>query len=324
MATPLIDTRLHHLANSLLSATTPGDPPIAVGVSWTSGEVELHLCDLLGGDPAVELRGFRAPESWWAFGVVAPVRTRCLDTGAVLAEHQPFVHVVARSGDHVTLLDNGGVDPLSVNSASGPHGPLSDACSRVLALPTPPPPADSSLLLAILWLDAVARRAQDEPGGPLCWPDVIALLPLSSCVLHDEPAESGDVVGALGPAFARSWPWDRLRSSCAAGMGPLGAIDATTAAWADDGTFARLALEPFPDLPDLVTVLDALLTPPVTRRVHETLSAWGLSQLPDPDGLGGGTGHGTVVRSHHSAVGDTTVPHLGTFAPGVDRNRLGG
>ncbi|WP_334142947.1 hypothetical protein [Rhabdothermincola sp.] len=324
MATSLTDTRLRHLAGSLLATAEPGDPPIAFGVSWASGEVELHFRDLVAGDPAAELRGFRAPESWWAFGVVAHVRTRCLDTGAVLAEHQPFVHLVARSGEQVTVLDSGGVDPLPVCSAGGPHGRLSDACARVLALPTPPPPADSGLLLATLWLDAVARRAQAEPGSPPFWPDVVALLPLSTSVAHGDPAESGDVVSALGPVFAHTWPWGRLRSSCAAGMGPLGAIDATIAAWADEGTFARLALEPFPDLPDLVALLDALLAPPVARRIHETLTAWGLSRWPDPDGLGGGAGHGTVVRPHHSAVGDTMGPHLGTFAPGADRNRLGG
>lgn len=277
MTSTLTDAqRLDVLAHHLLASITPHDPPAAVGVSSSGGDVALHLRELLGGDPAVELRGVRAPADWWAFGILARVRTRSLDTGAVLSEHRPFVHLVARSGESVTLIDTGEPRPARIGG-DGPDGRLSDACRRVLALPTPPPPADTCLLFALLWLDEVAATVQLAPSRRLTWPEVAALHPFASLLNADDtPAPPDDRLPALGRAFAQAWPWSRLWTSCAAGAQPIAGIDPATAAWADEGSFARMLLERHPELSDLVAALDALLAPPVARRIHETLAAWGL------------------------------------------------
>ncbi|MEJ5255190.1 MAG: hypothetical protein WHS89_07565 [Acidimicrobiales bacterium] len=277
MTSTLTDAhRLDTLAHVLLASITADDPPAAVGVSSSGGDVALHLRELLGGDPAAELRGFRAPRDWWAFGVLAWVRVRSLDFGAVLSEHRPFIHLVSRSGESVNLIDTGDLCPVRIGGDDA-HGRLSDACRRVLALPTPAPPADTRLLFALAWLDEVAATVQVAPGRRLSWSDVAALHPLTAMLQGDEilgPAD--DRLPALGRAFAQAWPWSRLWATCAGGSLPIAEIDPVTAAWADEGSFARMLLERYPELPDLLATLDALLAPSEMRRIRDTLAAWDL------------------------------------------------
>jgi hypothetical protein len=268
--------RLSSLAQVLLSSGPPPTTPVAVGVVDLDDSADLWLNELAVPDLAAALRGFVAPPDWWAFGVLSTGTVRHLDRptddglpGRVI------VHLVARSGVAVSLVGGTGTAPIELGVDQPIIGRLADACRRVLGLPTPPPPGDSRLLFALQWLDRVSVEAFLRVDDRLSWSEVARMHPFADildrsgldCDLDDHLTEVGNAAG-------QAWPWERIRAACASGREPLATIAPAEAGWADDGAFARILLEDYPELDDLLVSLGALLAPSVISRINDTLRHW--------------------------------------------------
>jgi hypothetical protein len=286
--------RLALLVGSLAESFRGEDgPPVAVGVGEPDADTasrgappdrtgELFVHRLLDGDPAQEVVGFRAPAGWTAFGIASRARLRHLDTGEPLAGEAGFALCCSRSGWSTwAIAPPSGA--LMAQTTRGPaQGRIADACRRVLGLSTEPAAHDSRALMAVQWLDALAARALAAEPGALTWPEVALANPYAELVTDrssDLSHQLPDHLIELGYAFAKAWPWSRLRAEHRAGrQGGLG-ITAADAGWMDDAMFARWAIDWYPPLADLLDIAEARLDPALARRVRSTLADWGLDQL---------------------------------------------
>lgn len=263
-------------------------PPFAVGVAFDERGGELHLHDLLDGDPASEMLGFDAPPEWNAFGVVTRGRARSIDpaspvlrasaddTGACVR----IVYLVDRCGVEASVVRSGDTPPMCMSSDHSPAlGRLVDACRRALGLPTPPPDRDPCELWALLWLDRMVAHVLHDPGSNLTWATAVEMHPAAELARRDSHLAPmvPDRLIELGAALAAVTPWARLRQRCAAGTWPVEGTAAEHASWMDDGMFSRWALDAFPLVGDLIEPLDSLLPPPTTCLVLDALDAWGLT-----------------------------------------------
>jgi hypothetical protein len=286
--------RLALLVGSLAeSFRTDDGPPVAVGVGEPDreapGEVapadrtgELFVRQLLDGDPAHEVVGFRAPTGWTAFGIASRARLRHLDTNEPLAGEAGFALCCSRSGWSSWAIAPPSGAPMAHTSLGPAQGRIADACRRVLGLPTEPAAHDSRALMAVQWLDTLAARALAVEPGALTWPEVALANPYaelvtgrSSNLSHQLP----DHLIELGHAFAKAWPWSRLRAEHRSGRHRGLGLTADDAGWMDDAMFARWAIDWYPPLSDLLDITDARLDPELARRVRTTLADWGLGEL---------------------------------------------
>ncbi len=185
------------------------------------------------------------------------------------------MHLLARSGAAVSRIGGDDMGPVDLGVDQPIEGRLADACRRVLGLPTPPPPGDSRLLFALQWIDRVSIEAFMRVEDRLTWSEVARMHPFADilegsgldCDIDDHLTEVGNAAG-------QAWPWDRIRAACASGRQPVATVTAAAAEWADDGAFARMLLEDFPELDDLLVSLGALLAPSVISRIDATLHHW--------------------------------------------------
>ena len=253
-----------------LLTDVPLDGPVAVGLRLLPGrhdapaaadEVELHFRHLDCTDAVCALDGFRAPADWQAFGIVAPARTVPLDADGAACRRAgtavvacAFVDRAGRTAGQVRSVDGDIV-------GGGPtDGRMLDVCRRVLGLPTAPAAGSPQVWATVAWVDAVLAATLDaDLGSPPDWPALAALDPF------DDTAD-----------LARL-PWALVRASCAAGLTVVPGIGAATAAWMDDGMFAREAMAAMPPLFDMLHDLRELLAPHVldlvVERVGERLAA---------------------------------------------------
>lgn len=270
--------RLDAVARALAGAHRPDLPPLAVGIASDDAAADLHCTDLRGGDPARELRGFRAPDDWWAFGVASAGTVRSLPDGAPLTEGATFVHLVSRSGASVTRIESADGEPLVRHDEPPAEGRVADACRRVLGLATPSPPADSRLLWALLWLDRVSAVALARPDDPPTWPEVARLYASDDTLLQTYLADHlDDHLVEFGNALGQAWSWSRLRERATVEGLAVAGLSPGDAAWTDEGAFARILLEAYPELDDLLGTLGAVLDESVARQVLDVLRGWGLT-----------------------------------------------
>ena len=266
---------LPHLASLL--AEVPLDAPVAVGVSRPApGDIELAFRHLDCTDVVCALGGFLAPAAWVAFGVIAPGHAAPVapptDRRAGHADHRdpddrdpvggvPVVAcaLVARDGGTVSEVravgDHELPHPIGTHpeAAGGPpQGRVIDTCRRVLGLPTDPPPFGPEVWRALAWTDRVLLAVLDaDLGQPPAWPVLAAL---------DLP---------VGPSTAS---WRALRRACRRGSVLVPGVDPATAAWMDDGMFAREAIGAFGPLAAVLGDLRGLLPPTTFDRVVERVS----------------------------------------------------
>jgi hypothetical protein len=271
--------RLSSLARVLVASANRSAVPLAVGVVEKGDAADLWLNEMAVPDLAAAFRGFEAPDDWWAFGVACAgtvVRLDHPDHSRLAGE--PVVHLVSRSGASISCVGGQAMPPLDLGEAQPIEGRLADACRRVLQIPTPPPPADTRLLFALQWLDSVSQVAFTHVERPLAWHDVVRMHPFADAVTSSElGVYLDDHVVEVGNAAGRAWSWSRLRTACAQGKETVPGLTAAEAAWADDGCFARMLLEVYPELDDLLVALGALLEPEVTARLEDALRGWGLA-----------------------------------------------
>lgn len=262
-------------------------------------EVELHVSPLDGGHPADHLLGFRAPDTWHAFGVTVTGQTvpyprhpppPLIDDGLALA----VTFLVDRSGATVTALapDRAEVTvlehPTSAghSSRAGPtptggpvEGLVADLCRRVLALPTPPPERPVAELWGACWLDRIVSWTLDDPGRPPSWEVVAALHPGVSWAADGDPtlvATPGITLAGVGRAIARTVDWELVRTGSMATDLAGADLAPDVLEWMDDGTFSRWALGRLPELGDLRAVVAEILPARIAALVDDTLRAWGI------------------------------------------------
>ena len=247
--------RLDALAGVVDRCEPPDAGHLLVHVVDHGDDLDLATKALAPGlHPFEALAGFRAPESWWAVGVRATGRARHLDRPD-RARRSRITHLVARTGEECSVVHAGGQRLPTPGPA---EGTLADLCRRVLALPTPPPPAPPSALWTALWLDRVlsAWNRPDRRRRLLsAWHEIASLHP----AWDDEPGAEGDDVVAAGRALAARWSWRDLRHGRRAVPLPEGELPDDIARWMDDGFYARWTLGGLPAIGDLAHDLYGLL-----------------------------------------------------------------
>lgn len=208
---------LRLLAESLGHALADNHGGMLVHVNPTPDGPDVGLLPLDGLAPADALLGTVAPDSWSALGVATGGWARPLDRPGT-RQRADVVIIVARDGPivgHVRHGDNVITDPPA-------YGLTLDCLQRALGLPTAPPNAPASQLLAVAWLERVldAGRARDR-RRPLTWPEINGLCPA--------PIET-------------SLDWGRMRWMVVEGRWLESGLTPTDAAWLDDGAFSRWVL----------------------------------------------------------------------------------
>jgi|GEM_PF-1332904 len=275
-----LDQHLPALTRLIEDATITTTRPqiirvLSAGVSGDGVEVGLRDLDERDGNVVDALVGFTAPPDWLAVGVVTGANAWHLDRPDGEPSRAHTAHLVTRSGAAASVIRLAGEEPVLIGGDdSGPIvGRIDDACRRVLDLPTPPGPPVAEMW-SVLWLGAVLEA---DPA-PASWEAVARLHPAFG-------AGDGEIMAVfghrptrhlveLGHVMAKTLDWPVLRVACGAGQLGWHDIPPQVARWLDDGAFARWALWFFPPLPELLTAVEARVSPAITRRIHAALHAW--------------------------------------------------
>jgi hypothetical protein len=190
-----------------------------------------------------------------------------------------MAHFVTRDGEVLIAMQRADDDAphLQWTDLLGQYGRGDDVCRRALGLPTAGPSRDVRELWALVWCDVIVEQVLNGP--PPAWPQIAAAHPAigrMGFVDGDATAWAVDNLVRLGNEYAEQYPWETLRALCARNEWPMTGIDAGDAAWMDAGMFSRWALEPYPELFDVLEDLSVLLPPDSAYRVWRTVDAWTL------------------------------------------------
>jgi hypothetical protein len=264
-----------------------------------------------GAHPLEILLRFVAPAHWTAIGVAGAGSAHTLDASGRPQRGSALAHVfvtvlVHRSGAATTLMQQG--DSASLDAIpEPPEGTVADACRRALGLPTAAPPATTTCLWSLCWLDRLVEAAGAGPRSKLRdWPSVASLHPATGpgSTLGDWPSLTGLHPGAgrrstlrdwpsvaslhpaAGPAplpsdppalarackvLAAAWPWSRLRAHPEAIDPPGLEAPPALAQWMDDGMWARWLLSAFPSRDDLLDSVHNLFPPDLALAIARTV-----------------------------------------------------
>jgi hypothetical protein len=227
---------------------------------------------LAGAHPLELLLRFVAPEHWSAIGVAGAGSARSLDeSGRPLPGSGPgqvFVTVVVhRSGAAVTLMTQGDGEPRAVPEP--PEGVVADACRRALGLPTTAPPASTTGLWSLCWLDRLVEAASAGRASTVGdWHTAASLHPAAGpAPLPSDPPSLARATKLL----AAAWPWSRLRDNPETVNPPGLETPPDLARWMDDGMWARWLLSAYPVRDDLLASVYALLPTPLADAVTQTI-----------------------------------------------------
>lgn len=276
LAGPLPEGVLDQIARHLAEAHAGADHATLVRVRPRPTGVDIGLCALPPGvHPADALLGHVVPPAWVAAGVVAPARAHALDRPAE-----------AEAATVVVLADRGGQVTSHGTGIDGPEGSepmvgrVPDLVRRTLGLPTEPPQGTAAEWWRACWLDALVAGAAAHPGLT-----VDRARPLTSTL----PLVLVEALVAE-PTLCEDGGWPRLRELAALPEPPddpgLAAVRATmtpfvepaTAAWFDDGSFARWLLAALPSVDELLELAAALVPPTTLDLLHEVSGR----RPPDP------------------------------------------
>jgi hypothetical protein len=273
--------RLSTVADALVDIVegTPGPPELVglvdlAGLGLEPGPSDrpdtLTFTCLHGPDPIGQLLGLDAVPEWWAVGVAASSTARPLDGGR---ERWPvtFVHLVARDGTTLDLLDDG----HGTRHVTGPDhevhtGRVPDLCRRMLGLPTAPPAHGLVPMLVDLWLRELLAVAADRPE--LAWADAAALHPAARAVGLPAVTPSPAELVRASEELTVDADWGTWRRICIRqGADPSCGLDATSLRWLDDGSFARWVLGESIPWADALGHLDAVLPRDTADKVFATV-----------------------------------------------------
>ena len=280
-------------------------PPVIVGIAGidddgfdlrvhplvVEGETEaMHPADLL---PLLDI-----PDDWLAVGAVAYGWVAPLDDAKPPV--RPSGHPDAERARIVSIIDRAGNETAAIQRVTGRQhvievgadtaydstetGAIQDALRRALDLPTPPCQTSPIEFLAIQWL---ASALENSAGGSrrsrrakrLNWDQLRSLHPTQVAIAKAGVPELYEVsLVRAGELSANVWDWTYLREEVTAGRCDWLDIHPDTAAWMDDGMFARTLLSMWPRLVDLRAEILRRLSPRTLERLDETLEAWGLAE----------------------------------------------
>jgi hypothetical protein len=251
--------------------TDAGVDGAVVRISTVPSE-RLSAFALDGAHPLRLLLRFVAPSWWTALGVSSTGQAHPLDADGRPRSRpdSPKVRVtvlLGRDGASAGVLrHDDGVTPMP----DPPEGVVADACRRALGLATMPPPAGSAELWTLAWLDRIVDAAVRRDGSPRLadWPAIAALHPAvgPSRQVPDPPA-----LVAAAAALAEAWPWSRLRAEPNVVSIPGVDQSPATAAWMDDGMWARWLLAGLPARADLLAAVHDLLPGPAADAVSRVV-----------------------------------------------------
>jgi hypothetical protein len=257
-----------------------GAPPLLIGLTDEGVDHATPPAPVpLDGEPVdlvASLVGFDAPDDWNAVAVVVQGRSWLLDDGAADPRPVRLTHVVDRRAEVASVVRHAG-DPPQVQREVG-EGRLVDVCCRILGLPTPPPPPDSTALWALQWLDGIVTRvARGERMRGLV--AAAHAHPAVELVAQHEPRLVDEAVGRLvrlGALMGEQREWPRLRRACADGTWVVDDLAPEGAAWMDDGMFARWVLAEYPSFDDYLAELRTLVPEHTVDGIAQVLDQWGL------------------------------------------------
>ena len=307
---------LEDLASSL-ATNAPLDadgPPLLLALPDPHDPLDrpFEQFDLDGVDPAT-LRT-QAPRSWWAGLALVASGWALVDDDATGVDHRslfvdgpmPSAHPNRRRTRTVQALSRDGavavasaLDGDEIRCASAPagaaittgSGPHMDAMRRMFRLPTAPPPIAPIEMWAAVWLSEALDHVTSHSAASIDWPQLARLHPGLRLLGHrssdplgparhlDDAFGPRDLVPA-GRALARHLDWTALRLQTASGEIDLGLVDPATAAWADDGMFARRCLLSVAPLWSLVRSLSSRCDVAVLAQLQATLCAWDVGYGP--------------------------------------------
>jgi len=272
-----LHTRLLALARQATAQITAAGADTAI--MWlTDVRPDAVVWFPLGGAHPLELLlRFVAPAHWTAIGVAGAGSAHTLDASGRPQRDSTLGHVfvtvlVHRSGAATTLMHHGDGEPAAIPEP--PEGTVADACRRALGLPTADPPASTTGLWSLCWLDRLVGAAAAGPGPRSSlgdWPSAAGLHPATSLgPLSSDP----HALARACKVLAATWPWSRLRSHPEAVDLPGLESPPELARWMDDGMWARWLLSAFPSRDDLLdsvhNLLPSDLAHAITLTIHES------------------------------------------------------
>jgi hypothetical protein len=254
---------IRRMDEDLESGDAPAQPPLllrldGVDVACAVDGIDLHVKPL-DGHPAQVLSCFTAPPEWFGVGVLTGGWS--YEPG-VERSRVRITSFVCRDGTELAAVRSG-ADELRIIDERG-QGHVPDTLRRVLGLATDPPDVTIDEWLAKCWLQIIVKRAKrGKRGAKLTWREAAALHPAI-----DVTGADPDELAAVAPPAAAAMRWERLRQ--------LHAVDNETAAWMDEGMFARWMVHGHPPVPELLARASRRLTPEARCVVETTLAGWGL------------------------------------------------
>lgn len=243
----LDDAFLDNLADSVSHALADNGESVLVHAGHADDGADVGVLPLDGRAPADLLFGTVAPAHWAVLGVAARGRAGSLDRPGDETTGIELVVLVARDGRIVGRLRQGD----RVTTEPPATGVTLDCLQRALGLPTAPPEAPPTHLVAAMWLDQVVRAAGRRRAA-LRW-DALDLSRLS--------------IGL---------DWGEMRRMAVEGGWPERNVSREEAAWLDDGAFARWVLSSLPPVPHLVAEMRRVLRPSDVRRCLQVLRRLGV------------------------------------------------
>lgn len=234
----------------LVFVEAPLCPEVSVGTKTIAAAIH----------PFEVLAGFRAPDSWSAFGIRVRGLAHHLDDPSSPAPQATAVTFLTdREGAESSLMRTGD----EVTELPGPAlGTIPDLCRRVLGRATEPPPFSPSALWTCVWLDGVLE-AWGDPSQQCRlasgWGQLAVLHPAVATGARPSDFDDPASLIAAARAHAAQSSWSDLRAAPEPLTLPAGPLDRDVARWMDDGFFARWTVGAFPSPATVVTDLREML-----------------------------------------------------------------
>lgn len=247
-------------------ATRGSEAGVVFGLT-DSGDGETTIAmHVLVDHPGDELLGFRAPDDWHTFILVASGTDHSRSGRRVR-----LAHGTTRGGRSATLVRDLATDELTTIDR-GAGGQLADVLCRVIGAPTPPPTVRIDDLVHLLWLDQLLAKVVADPSAHHGWREGAALHPAHPHSAHPHSAAqiTPKALRKAARLFARDLSWAALRRGR---IGGYFDVPDDLATWFDDGSYSRWVLRQLPPGDILLADLASVLTPTVMSRVRETSAA---------------------------------------------------
>jgi len=257
---------VHRIDEQIESGEASITPPALLRLDGADVATAVDGIDIrstpLEGHPVDVLTGFTAPPEWFGVGVLTGGWLRHFDAPRD-GTRMRMVALVCRDGTELAGIRVAGGELELMESRA--VGVMADTLRRVLELPTDPPEVTIDEWMAVCWLQLIVQQTRrGTRATKLRWRDAARLHPAVRTM--GAPVER---LAVEGPRTAAQMSWEGLRRAHAR-------EGDTTAAWMDEGMFARWQVGGRPPLSRLLQQARRRLTPEARAAVEATLAGWGL------------------------------------------------